>query len=61
MEVYKHGNWNFCVQIVAALHANGHHDSGVFIVFNYVVPLGVLFAGVVFSKWSANHFTCQLH
>ncbi len=49
---------SFLLQIVAAVNANGQHDNGVFIAFNYVVPLGVLFAGLVFSKWCA-HFTCQ--
>ena len=39
------------MQIVAALNANGKHDNGVFIAFNYVVPLGFLFAGLIFSKW----------
>ncbi|CAL8464380.1 g3915 [Coccomyxa elongata] len=41
--------------IVAAVNANGQHDNGVFIAFNYVVPLGVLFAGLVFSKWYPQH------
>lgn len=44
------------VQIVAALNANGNHDNGIFIAFNYVVPLGFLFAGIVFSKWCACTF-----
>lgn len=41
---------SFLLQIVAAVNANGQHDNGVFIAFNYVVPLGVLFAGLVFSN-----------
>jgi hypothetical protein len=38
-------------QIVALTNANGQHRSGLFIAFNYAVPLGFLFAGLVFSKW----------
>ncbi|KAK9904856.1 hypothetical protein WJX75_003896 [Coccomyxa subellipsoidea] len=41
--------------IVAALNANGKHDDGVYIAFNYVIPLGFLFGGLIFSKWYAWH------
>lgn len=39
------------VQIVAATRSNGHHDNAVNIVFNYVVPLGFLIGGILFTKW----------
>lgn len=45
-------------QIVAATNANGKHDNGLFIAFNYVVPLGFLFAGLIFSKWCAKLLFC---
>ena len=56
-----HGQANICswphnghiLQIVAVTYANGKHHNGLFIAFNYVVPLGVLFAGLMFSKWYA--------
>ncbi|EIE18802.1 hypothetical protein COCSUDRAFT_83601 [Coccomyxa subellipsoidea C-169] len=41
--------------IVAATNANGKHDNGLFIAFNYVVPLSFLFAGLIFSKWYPGH------
>ena len=39
------------VQITAATNANGHHDNGLNIAFNYVVPIGFLIGGILFTKW----------
>ena len=39
------------VQITAATNANGRHDNGLNIAFNYVVPIGFLIGGILFTKW----------
>ena len=39
------------LQIVAAVGANGQHDNGVNIAFSYVIPIGFLVGGILFTKW----------
>ena len=39
------------VQVVAAVGANGQHDNGINIAFNYVIPIGFLVGGILFTKW----------
>ena len=43
--------WPVMVQITAATNANGHHDNGLNIAFDYVVPIGLLVGGLLFTKW----------
>ena len=38
-------------QVVAAVGANGQHDNGLNIAFNYVIPIGFLVGGILFTKW----------
>ena len=39
------------VQVVAVVGANGRHDNGINIAFNYVIPIGLLVGGIIFTKW----------
>lgn len=38
-------------QITASVNANGSHDNAINIVFNYVIPIGFLVGGILFTKW----------
>ncbi len=38
-------------QITASMNANGSHDNAINIVFNYVIPIGFLVGGILFTKW----------
>ena len=39
------------LQIVAATRAKGDRSNGINIAFNYIIPIGILVAGILFTKW----------
>ncbi|CAL5228554.1 g11710 [Coccomyxa viridis] len=45
--------------VVAAVGANGQHDNGLNIAFNYVIPIGFLVGGILFTKWYSAHVKSQ--
>lgn len=49
--LYCRGLTSVLMQITASLNANGSHDSAIKIVFNYVIPIGFLVSGILFTKW----------
>ena len=39
------------LQVVAVVGPNGQHSQGINIAFDYVIPLGFLAGGLLYTKW----------